>query len=61
MTFFNKEVELIIPPKKYNNSVKGKSLNGYDAIREKVDEDNTRKINPAPIPNPRKDVKIQVL
>ena len=44
MTFFNKEVELIIPPKKQNsktNNVKVKSLNGYDAIREKLDEDNT--------------------
>ena len=54
MTFFNKEVELIIPPKKHNNSVKGKSLNGYDAIREKVDSDNTRKVNPAPIQESKK-------
>ena len=44
MTFFNKEVELIIPPKKQNNKnkdVKVKSLNGYDAIRDKLDESNT--------------------
>ena len=44
MTFFNKEVELIIPPKKQNNKnkdVKVKSLNGYDAIRDKLDEGNT--------------------
>ena len=44
MTFFNKEVELIIPPKKQNtknNDVKVKTLNGYDAIREKIDESNT--------------------
>ena len=44
MTFFNKEVELIIPPKKQNNKnkdVKVKSLNGYDSIREKLDEGNT--------------------
>jgi hypothetical protein len=44
MTFFNKEVELIIPPKKQNNknnNVKVKSLNGYDSIREKIDEHNT--------------------
>ena len=43
MNFFNKEVELIIPPKKQNsktNNVKVKSLNGYDAIREKF-ESNT--------------------
>ena len=42
MGLFNKEVELIIPPKKQNNkTIKVKSLNGYDAIREKVDEGNT--------------------
>ena len=44
MTFFNKEVELITPPKKQNNKnndVKVKSLNGYDAIRDKLDEYNT--------------------
>ena len=45
MGFFNKEVELIIPPKKQtvknDKSVKVKSLNGYDAIREKIDEGNT--------------------
>ena len=41
MTFFNKEVELIIPPKKQNKTIKVKSLNGYDAIREKLDESNT--------------------
>ena len=41
MGFFNKEVELIIPPKKQNTNnktIKVKSLNGYDAIREKLDE-----------------------
>ena len=37
-----KEVELIIPPKKQNNkTIKVKSLNSYDAIREKLDEGNT--------------------
>ena len=44
MVFFNKEVELIIPPKKQsinNKTIKVKSLNGYDAIREKLDEGNT--------------------
>ena len=43
MGFFNKEVELIVPPKKQNSktiTVKS-SLNGYDAIREKLDEGNT--------------------
>ena len=38
MGFFNKEVELIVPPKKQNSkTIKVKSLNGYDAIREKLD------------------------
>ena len=44
MTFFNKEVELIMLPKKQNNKnkdVKVKPLNGYDAIRDKLDENNT--------------------
>ena len=45
MGFFNTEVELITVPKKRSGkndkSVKVKSLNGYDAIREKIDEDNT--------------------
>ena len=39
-----KEVELIIPPKKQNTNnktIKVKSLNGYDATREKLDEGNT--------------------
>ena len=45
MGFFNKEVELIIPPKKQNSkTIKVKSLNGYDAIREKLDEGNTMTI-----------------
>ena len=57
MGFFNTEVELIIPPKKKNERASAtrrddksvargscaplKTLNGYDAIREKIDEDNT--------------------
>ena len=36
-----KEVELILPPKKQNKTVKVKSLNGHDAIREELDEGNT--------------------
>ena len=40
MGFF-KEVELIIPPKKQNKTIKVQSLNGYDSIREKTDEGNT--------------------
>ena len=43
MRFFNKEIELI-PHKKQNannKTIKVKSLNGYDAIRETLDEGNT--------------------
>ena len=44
MGFFNKEIELIIPPKKQNmnnKTLKVKSLNRYGAIKEKTDEGNT--------------------
>ena len=36
-----KEVELIIPLKKHNKTIKVKSLNGHDAIRGKIDQGNT--------------------
>ena len=44
--FSNKEVELINPPKKKQNNTnnkttKTKSLNGYDAFKEEIDEGNT--------------------
>ena len=48
MGFFNKEVELIVPPKKQNannKTIKVKSLNGYDAIREKLDEGTTMTVH----------------
>ena len=51
MGFFHKEVELIIPPKKQNTNnktIKVKSLNGYDAIREKLDEGNSMTVK-APV------------
>ena len=42
MGFFNKGTELIILPLKQNNkTIEVKSLNGYDAIREKLDEGST--------------------
>ena len=43
-----KEVGLIIPPKKQNTNnqtIKVKSLSGYDAIREKLDEDSTLNVH----------------
>ena len=66
MGFFNKEVELIIPPKKQNSkTIKVKSLNGYDAIREKLDEGNTMTIKqpvlgkgPQPLEKPKTKVSI---
>ena len=55
MGFFNKEVELIVPPKKQTNkTIKVKSsLNGYDAIREKLDEGNTMTVK-NPVEQPEK-------
>ena len=54
MGFFNKEVELIVPPKKQTNkTIKVKSLNGYDAIREKLDEGNTMTVK-TPVEQPTK-------
>jgi hypothetical protein len=55
MGFFNKEVELIVPPKKQTNkTIKVKSsLNGYDAIREKLDEGNTMTVK-TPVEQPEK-------
>ena len=41
MGLFNNEVELIVPPKKQNKTIKIRSLNGYDAIREELGEGNT--------------------
>ena len=54
MWFFNKEIELIVPPKKQTSkTVKVKSLNGYDAIREKLDEGNTMTVK-NPVEQPEK-------
>ena len=36
-----KEVELIVPPKRHNKTIKVKTLNGYDAIRGNIYEGNT--------------------
>ena len=43
MGFFKTDVELIEPKKQTNNKtnkIKVKSLNGYDAIREKLEDSN---------------------
>ena len=50
----NKEVELItIPKKRTSKTIKVKSLNGYDAIREKLDEGNTMTVK-TPVEQPEK-------
>ena len=32
---------MVVPPKTHNKTIKTKSLNGYDSIRDKIDEGNT--------------------
>ena len=62
MVFFNKEIELIIPPKKQNTNnktIKRKSLNGYDAIREKIDEGNTMTVK-QPVVTERPKTKVSI-
>ena len=50
----HKEVELItIPKKQTSKTIKVKSLNGYDAIREKLDEGTTRNPVKTPVEQPR--------
>ena len=62
MVVFNKEVELIIPPKKQNannKTIKAKSLNGYDAIREKLDEGNTLSVK-QPVQESKPKTKVNI-
>ena len=62
MGLFNKEVELIIPPKKQNannKTIKVKSLNGYDAIREKLDEGNTMTVK-TPVVTEKPKTKVSI-
>ena len=57
-----KDVELIIPPKKQNannKTTKVKSLNGYDAIREKLDEGNTMTVK-QPVVNEKLENKVSI-
>ena len=58
-----KEVELIIPPKKQNTNnitIKVKSLNGYDAIREKLDEGNTMTVKRPVEPSTKPKTKVSI-
>ena len=50
----HKEAQLItIPKKQTSKAIKVKSLNGYDAIREKLDEGNTMTVK-TPVEQPTK-------
>ena len=59
MGLFNKEVELIPPKKQTNKTIKVKSLNGYDAIREKLDEGNTMTVK-APVVTEKPKTKVSI-
>ena len=61
MRSFNEEVELI-PPRKQNannKTIKIKSLNGYDAIRGKLDEGNTMTVK-QPVITDRPKTKVSI-
>ena len=56
----NKEVELIIIPKKQTSkTIKVKSLNGYDAIREKLDEGTTMTVK-TPVVTEKPKTKVSI-
>ena len=59
MGLFNKEVELIPPKKQTNKTIKVKSLNGYDAIREKIDAGNTMTVK-APVVTEKPKTKVSI-
>ena len=62
MGFLNEEVELTIPPKKQNTNnktIKVKSLNGYGAIREKLDEGSTMTVK-QPVITERPNNKVSI-
>ena len=59
MGLFNKEVELIPPKKQTNKTIKVKSLNGYDAIREKIDQGNTMTVK-APVVTEKPKTKVSI-
>ena len=62
MGFFAKEVELIFPLKKQNTNnktIKVKSLNGYDAIREGIDSDSALSVK-SPVANERTKPKVSI-
>ena len=61
MSFFDKD-EMVIPPKKQNTNnktIKVKSLSGYDAIREKLDEHGTMNVK-TPVINEKPKTKVSI-
>ena len=62
MGFFKGGFKLMAPPKKQNTNnktIKAKSLNGYDAIREKLDEGNTMTVK-QPVVNEKPKTKVSI-
>ena len=62
MGFFTTDVELIEPKKQTNNKtdkIKVKSLNGYDAIREKLEDSNTLTVK-QPIQQQKPKLKVSI-
>ena len=63
MGLFKEGFELIIPPKKQNTTnktIEVKSLNGYDAIREKLDEGNTSVKQPVVTESTKPKTKVSI-
>ena len=61
MGFFYKEVQSVEKPNhNKTNNVKIKSLNGYDAIREKLDENNTLTVKQPVVNEKRKQKSVLV-
>ena len=62
MGFFKTDVELIEPKKQTNNKtdkIKVKSFNGYDAIREKLEDSNTLTVK-QPIQQQKPKLKVSI-
>ena len=62
MGFFKTDVELIEPKTQTNNKtdkIKIKSLNGYDAIREKLEDSNTLTVK-QPIQQQKPKLKVSI-
>ena len=62
MGFFKTDGELIEPKKQTNNKtdkIKVKSLNGYDAIREKLEDSNTLTVK-QPIQQQKPKLKVSI-